>query len=555
MKSFLTAILLLAVSTTFSQKINFENLKQTTDSLAAGLVKENEPGLSVGIVYEGRPVLNAHYGLMNLDDELKTSGSTAYNLASVSKHITALGILLLEAEGKLNLENKLGTHLPDLPQKYQQVTINELLHHTAGIPSTDNLRLFAGIGLDSPWTLADELELLKSYSQLNFEPGTDYLYSNGGYSLLAAVIEAASGQDFGDFFRKRVFEPLKLGATAYNIPGKTIKDRAEGYTPAGDKYQNALTGADSVPGGSNFYFCMDDMLAWMNLFLQDNSLYHPQISGMIRPSFRLIKGDSIPYSFGLQVKAYRGVPAIYHSGGTPGFASYMMLFPEHQLGISILTNNEKINVVKMTHQLVDQILKEFVIDEIPVQRIATSLPPDKLKKWTGSYRMKDGMILKILHEEEKLILDLSQGQRFELHPEAETNFFIQEFDAQIAFLEKPLKLNLIQGKNIQTGDYVEPRELIKPSPAPHELVGSYHHKALDVTYLLIEKDGELFVQLPGTFKKYLNFDTTGLSPVAGDVFNTDRLGIIEFLRNDRNEISGFRFNDVGRLRNIEFHKI
>lgn len=63
------------------------------------------------------------------------------------------------------------------------------------------------------------------------------------------------------------------------------------------------------------------------------------------------------------------------------------------------------------------------------------------------------------------------------------------------------------------------------------------------------------MQLPGTFKKYLNFDITSLSPVAGDIFNTDRLGIIEFLRNERNEISGFRFKDVGRLRNIEFIKI
>ncbi|MFD0976837.1 serine hydrolase [Salinimicrobium gaetbulicola] len=558
MKQILILLISLSFSTTvFSQKLHLDQLKATTDSITRQLAQDDEPGLSIGVVYRGQPILNAHYGLMNLDYEMKTSDSTLYNLASVSKHITALGILLLEAEGKLQLQDKVSDHVPDLTGEYKNITINQLLHHTSGVPSTDNLLLFAGMSMDTPWTMAEELELLKRYSQLNFEPGSEYMYSNGGYSLLAAVIENTSGEDFEDFFRKRLFEPLDLQANVNNSSGKIIKNRARGYKPSETTYTDVLS--ESVPGASNFYFSMNDMITWMNLFLQKNSRYEQQLTKMMTPSFVLSTGDTLSYSFGLNVKDYKGVQRVYHSGGTQGFASYMLLFPEHELGITVLTNNEKINVAKTIYQLTEEILTEFLIEEKPLERIAISLPEETLHKWTGSYRMKDGMLLKIISENEKLFLVISDEQRFQLHPESETNFFIEEFDAQITFLEtgkgKPSHLNLIQGKSKQTGDYVAPQELSKASPAHHDLVGSYHQKALAVTYSLIEKDGKLFLQLPGTFKKYLDFDVTILNPVAGYIFNTDRLGIIEFLRNERNEISGFRFNDVGRLRNIEFNKI
>ena len=546
-----------ASATGFSQKLRLDHLNATADSIARSLVQENAPGISIGIVYQGKPILNSHYGLMNLDYKMKTTDSTSYNLASLSKHITAFGILLLEAEGKLQLEDMLSDYIPDLPREYRTVTLNQLLHHTSGIPSTDNLLLFAGISMDTPWTMTEELELLKRYSQLNFEPGTEYMYSNGGYSLLAAVIEVASGEDFIDFFRKEVFEPLDLEANVKDSYGKIIKNRARGYKPNGESFTDVLS--ESVPGASNFYFSMNDMLTWMNLFMQENPRYNQQVSKMITPSFVLSKGDTLSYSFGLNVNDYKGIKRVYHSGGTQGFASYMLLFPEHELGITVLTNNEQISAAKIIYQLAENILAEFFIEESPVERVAILLPEEKLQKWAGSYRMKDGMILKIGFDNKKMFLELPDNQAFQLHPESETDFFIQEFNAQIVFSEslegRPSQLKLIQGKSIQPGDYVNPNEISRATPAPDFLVGAYYQKELDVTYLLIEKEGKLVLQLPDTFKKYLSFSSVNLKPMAGDVFNSDRLGVVEFLRNNNDEIRGLRLNDVGRLRNISFTKL
>ncbi|MFD2518400.1 serine hydrolase [Salinimicrobium flavum] len=552
-------VALLAATTAFSQQVHLDNLEKKVDSITGISGQENEPGLSVGVVYRGRPVLNSHSGLMNLENQVKTSGSTMYNLASVSKHITAFGILLLEAEGKLELQDRVGDYLPDLPKEFKEVTIDQLLHHTSGIPSTDNLRLFAGIPLDVPWTMADEMDLLKKYSHLNFEPGTDFMYSNGGYSLLAAIIEMAGDQEFDDYFRQKVFDPNDLQAVAYSNPEKSISNRATGYRLAGDTLVDARTETESVPGGSNFYFNMNDMLVWMDLLLKENPPYSQQISKMMKASFTLPTGDTIPYSHGLNVKPYKGVKAVYHSGGTPGFASYMMLFPEQELGIAVLTNNEKINVSRIIRKLADGILSEFIKEEKPLERVAISLTEDKLKKWEGGYRMEDGLILKILPENEALFLVLPEAQRFQLHAESETNYFISEFDARVVFSTtpegKPFQFKLIQGTNVQTGTFTEPAEFSQVPPDPQALIGSYYQPELDVTYRLEAIDGVLMLQLPETFEKYLNFYQVTLKPVLGNVFNTDRLGVVEFLQNEQDEITGLRFNDVGRLRHISFTKI
>ena len=120
MKQILILLISLSFSTkVFSQKLHLDQLKATTDSITRQFAKDDEPGLSIGVVYRGKPILNAHYGLMNLDYGMKTSDSTLYNLASVSKHITALGILLLEAEGKLQLQDKVTDHVPDLTGEYK----------------------------------------------------------------------------------------------------------------------------------------------------------------------------------------------------------------------------------------------------------------------------------------------------------------------------------------------------------------------------------------------------------------------------------------------------
>ena len=541
-----------------SKKLRIEGLRAKIDLIVSKSIVPMGPGISIGITYKGEPIISSHYGLMNLDYQMPASDSTAYNLASVSKHITAFGILLLESEGKLNLNDTIGKYVPNLLFKEKNITIRQLLHHASGIPSTDNLRLFGNIRSGSPWSMKDEIELLTRYTQLNFKPGAEFLYSNGGYSLLAAVVESASGENFAAFFKKKVFDPLGLISDTNNLPGKIIKNQARGYKPNLKSFETVFTEAETVPGPSNFYFNMKDMLLWMNFLMGEKPEHKIILAKMRTPSFTLSSGELLPYSYGLFIGKYKNVKRLSHSGGTTGFASYMTLFPEYDLGIAIMTNNEKIDVQGIALQITDSILSDYIKADVPVKRMAVKLREQQLEKWAGSYRMADQDLVKVIFSGGKLLIKFAESPDIQLPPESAGNFYIKEANVQMKFIEgtayKAARLNIIEGKEVQTGMLINSRELNLPAPANILLIGSYEHPQLAITYQVTVENEQLILKLPSTFEDLLGFNQVKLTSIGGDVYRSDRLRIVEFSRNAKNEISGFKINDVGRIRNITFVK-
>jgi CubicO group peptidase (beta-lactamase class C family) len=542
-----------------SHELRLQNLKPIIDSIVAKEVKKNGPGLSVGIIYKGKRLLDGYYGLMNLDYNLPVNENTAYNLASVSKHITAFGILLLESQGKLKMNDSIGKYIINLPGNQKNITISQLLHHTGGIPSTDILKIFGNISFDDHWTFKDEMELLHKFPQLNFEPGTEFMYSNGGYSLLATVIEQVSGEDFAAFFKKEVLEPLGLHAEVYNYTGKIIKNRAKGYTTIDEQFVSALSESESVYGPTNCYFSMKDMLRWMNCLMGNGTKFNAIFNKMKTPAFILPSGKMLNYSYGLDVSVIKGVKSISHSGGTPGYASFFNLFTEHDLGIAVMSNNQNTDVINIANKITDAILVDYIKEALPAAHREIKIKELQLQKWVGSYRMFDGVIVKTIIKEHKLFLVLPDAPNFQLHPESADHYFIKEFDAQITFTEnekkKPVQLNLIQGADVQVGKFVDSNEVIIVTQPLSLFKGLYNQPQLGVTYEVVLEDGRLIIKLPATFKKSFGFSEIKLTAIGGDTFNSGRLGIVEFIRNENQYISGLKFKDVGRLRNIRFLKI
>jgi CubicO group peptidase (beta-lactamase class C family) len=151
-------------------------LADKIDSLIKLSVTEGTPGCVVGIIKDGETLFKQMYGLANLDYRIPITDSTVFNLASVSKQFTAFLVLLLEKEEKLNLDDEIIKYIPELKNYGYPITIRQLIHHTSGIPSTDNLRLFAGLSLEMPWDVNDEFALIQSYQKLNFKPNEEQNY-------------------------------------------------------------------------------------------------------------------------------------------------------------------------------------------------------------------------------------------------------------------------------------------------------------------------------------------------------------------------------------------
>lgn len=184
------------------------------DAVDAVMAEVEVPGAAVAVVRDGEPLHARGYGFANLEWRGPAGTDTVFRLASLTKSFTATAILLLEAEGRLRLDDRLGQHLPDYPAPGRDVTLRQLLQHSSGIPNYTALP-----GLYQDFAVKDHTpaELFAQFRDLplDFLPGTDFRYSNSGYALLGGVIEACAGVAYADFLQARIFAPLGMTATRY----------------------------------------------------------------------------------------------------------------------------------------------------------------------------------------------------------------------------------------------------------------------------------------------------------------------------------------------------
>ena len=190
-------------------------------------VPADGPGCSAAAATEGRVVWANARGLADVAADTPLTPATRFDIASVSKQFTATAVLLLSFDGALALTDPLSAHVTGLPAWADRVSIDQLIHHTSGIPDYDLMLTQRGIPITTPTTQQDALDVLAGVTDLKFEPGTTHEYSNSNYLLLAEVVKAASGRPLGEFLTRRVFEPLHQDMAVQ--PGDRAADVAVGY--------------------------------------------------------------------------------------------------------------------------------------------------------------------------------------------------------------------------------------------------------------------------------------------------------------------------------------
>jgi CubicO group peptidase (beta-lactamase class C family) len=527
------------------------------DSLVKISATSNGPGCVVGVLKDGKILYKQMYGMSNLDYRIPVTDSTLFNLASVSKQFTAYLILLLEKEGKLSLDDTVQKYIPELKNYGHPVTIRQLLHHTSGIPSTDNLRLFAGLSLESQWDVEDEMSMITSYQKLNFKPGEEHVYSNAGYFLLTRIIEKITGQSFARCMAEKIFIPLNMKTAAiYDTQGKVILNRASGYKKVGDAFVEANTSGESIYGSTNLYASVNDMISWALNFTGKSPVGNQLADKLFNPADKLNNGDTIKYTYGLFTWKYRGFKIADHGGFTMGFKTQITFVPEAGLAVFVLSNNENTDPKDIAMKIVDMSLKDILMPDIKEEHKEITINKELYKLYEGSYYMPDGMVLKFENTNDTLKLVIPGAPKFIMHPEKETEFFLKDFDAQCTFVrENNGKVNEIiwhqNNQNPKGVRYFEPKPLsLKELEA---YTGRFEIPELNVTYPVSLTDNDLNITLPKTFRM-VSIDTNlKLKHVSGDKFYGS-LGIIEFKRNKEGKVKGFVIADIGRIRNIEFEK-
>jgi CubicO group peptidase (beta-lactamase class C family) len=349
---------------------------QSNDADAAGQIDKlfsaynaATPGVAVAVVMDGKIVFKKGYGTANLEYDIPVTTKTVFQIASVSKQFTAFSIYLLEKQGKISLEDDIRKHVPEMPNVEKTIRIKHLLAHTSGVKDQAALMSLAGWRSGDVATTQNVLRFLSRQKELNFEPGSQFLYSNSGYTLLAEIVRRVSGQSFAEFAKKNIFEPLGMKDTQINDDyERIVKNRADSYELENGRYKKKPIN-DSVAGASNLYTTVEDMAKWVLNFEKPVVGEAELIKRFNEPSL-LNNGDRVIWSIsdgqpGYHAKGQilwneRGVKRYSHGGHAAAFRSFLGRFPDQRLGVIALSNDEHYLNADTSMKIADLYLKDFL---------------------------------------------------------------------------------------------------------------------------------------------------------------------------------------------------
>jgi D-alanyl-D-alanine carboxypeptidase len=371
--------------------------------------KQQIPGLSLAVVKDGKLLLTRGYGLADVENNVPATPETVFQIQSITKTFTASAIMMLVNEGKVGLDEEISKYLEGVPESCKGVTIRRLLTHTSGIKDYIN-EPYASLRVE---TTDEEVFRETAKRPLNFAPGEKYSYCNTGYLLLGMVIHKITGEPYGGFLRKRIFQPLGMNNTRVNNLQEIIPKRASGYSLHDGKLIRGDYVADSIlsyPGGGIVSTVLD-MAKYEAIWLRHQVLEESTIKEMWTQG-TLNDGSRTIYGLGWGINDLRGRRFFTHSGAhMTGFASRYAVFPRQQMSIIILTNRNETNtdvIVQGVAGLVDEelrapgMLKEKAQDDSPLReklaKAVANLANDR------SDTLLIAPLFKALNEEQKSML-------------------------------------------------------------------------------------------------------------------------------------------------------
>jgi CubicO group peptidase (beta-lactamase class C family) len=343
------------------------------------------PGCAVGVYRAGEIVFSKGYGYADLEHEAPITDRTPFFSASLTKQFTAAAALLLVADGKISLDDDVRKYVPELPNFGKRITLDHLIHHTSGLRDYHILLLLQGLNEEDVITRREVLWLLSHQRALNFMPGSHYAYCASGYFLLAEVVARVSGESFGTFLSRRVFQPLGMTSSLIREDhAKPILHRAIGYRHGPDKQPRMLMGNLDYGGSSGLVTSTRDLTKW------DENFYQPKVGGQafidsMRARGKLTDGRSIEYAGGLFESEWHGLPEERHGGDFAGYRLWMARYPTKRLTVSVLCNTDQANAVGLGGEVAALFLPELSAPDPPLANVPLEAFGFDLDSIRGTY--------------------------------------------------------------------------------------------------------------------------------------------------------------------------
>jgi CubicO group peptidase (beta-lactamase class C family) len=515
------------------------SITDKVDRLFTQWDKPESPGCALAIIQNGEIIYKRGYGMANLEYNIPISPSSVFDIGSNSKQFTAMCIVLLARQNLLTLDDELQKYIPEIPQYSHPITLRHLICHTSGLRDYLSLMDLAGMIYENDYPEEEIIALIARQQSLNFQPGTEQLYCNSGYFLLAEIVKRVSGKSLRLFAEEQIFVPLGMKNTHFHDDFKEIvKNRADGYAPKEEgSFQIDMSLHDSC-GDGQLYTTVEDLLLW------DRNFYHNILGGYgqdlieeIMTPGKLDNGEIISGAFGLLIGDRGGLKTVSHGGSWMGYQSQFIRFPDSQFSVICLANLSTFNPTKLAFEVADIYLEQEYTESIPkpIPRSIQSidLPLAELQLRTGFYHnLTTGSIWELEIKDEKLMAKLA-WMYFQLAAIDSTHFqsIDNEFDYDIEFSENSTQMIVKVDPGNGVKIYTLEKMLNSVTDILADYVGTYYSAELESSYQIYLEDDRLFVNYQGKCPFQLQ-------SIGQDLFllDTDRL---EFMRDEAGRVSGF----------------
>ncbi len=547
-------------------------LTQKLDELFKPWNRSDAPGLVVGVAHRGQVIYRRGYGLASIEHAKANTPATRMRIGSTTKQVTAFGIMLLQEDGKLDIDQPVRAYLPELTGVAGEPSLLQLMRHTGGLGDPMFTAFMLNRGHYGHMPAGSSLQLISRFKERNFAPGERMAYSNTGYTLLTLVIERISGMPWEAFLAQRVFSVLGMNETTLLRSDMSIvPNMATLHLPQADgSWRRGIYPTDEVLGSGGVISTVDNMLSWL-AHLRASPAEKKVGSAATwskmteRPTTRsgLLSG----YCLGIAREVYRGLETLSHAGATFGSGCQALTIPLQELDIVVMANRADAPVHDLTLRVIDVVLEGDALQPATAPAAAADYPAVQGRWYSASSRTLIAITARPIKPDAPAALILSMYNM----PTA----ILQKAGDGLAMPDGPT--SRVELRTLPEGDAPPARldvhiagelehfeRLTDAPPTAAELApdvtGRYCYAEFGSELEIVLKDGKLFLDFLPDF----GLSLWELEPFTADVLGCGALHTIPTaplqqraaltLDRRRGKVDGF-WMSMDRVRNVRFDRV
>lgn len=511
--------------------------------------KSQCPGGQVYVKHAGQIIFDKCFGYADIEHDALVNENTIFHVASVSKQITCMCILILHEHGKLDINKDIRAYISDLVLFKEAVTINDMMCNISGIRDQWSLQVISGVRLSDHITQSDLLALSGRQRSLGFKPRSNFGYSNTNFLFLSEIVKRVSGMNLNAFATKNIFKPLAMTDTFFRERyDQIIPNRAMSYKDCGDGDFLWKSLNYSNEGPTSLHTTATDFLKWLQNFRKP-TICKPETLEMMLKIPELTDPEAITnYACGVAVdKLGDSYRHISHGGVDAAYNSFAMTFPDDELDIVIFSNTDNVNLQNAAFKIARMILG--IEEDVATDNKLYCDETGNLQDFIGEYLINKDTLADIIEKDGHFFLEMNEKKSSIKHLDG------NGYD----LLDTPYELYIVSDEifiSVSPDMSFKLEKLVQASFSDKEMLdisGFYFNEELETFYEIIDEDGKLYMRHK-RYGKAVILDITEEDAKKRYYSLIEHPMKFNFVRTADERISGLTISD-GRAGDMLFQKV